>query len=279
MRICVGLFVLLLAGMYCRANQPKNDSGFLSGLLDPRSRYGEYWFPEPLRAPEMDVDREFRVDWLHTEKRGKQNDEVVGELEYNVGLLSLELEVPYERESGGSSGIGNIELAARHPVYQYVSPEQGFDYTLVGAFELAVPTESKVSQDTELVPQVFQLMRFGEHFSVQTSLGYSIRVGPVEGGESGLEYSAVFGYALQRDEFRLPGVDTTIPILEFIGEHGLSKADAGENTISGTLGARFILPAVGSLQPRLGIGYVFPINHNARNDFKWGVISSLVFEY
>src|ERR1051325_1082387 len=116
MRLYILALMLVLAPSLAWAENGHNSDSPFCGLLDPRSRYGEYWFPEPLRAPEMDVDRELRVDWLHTEKRGKQNDEVVGELDYNFNLLTVEMEAPWERESGGDSGVGNIEFAARHPV-------------------------------------------------------------------------------------------------------------------------------------------------------------------
>src|SRR5213592_828822 len=65
------------------------------GLLDRRSTYGTYWFPEPLSAGEMDVDREFRIDYFHGENHDTQEDEVKAELEWNFGLITLELEVPY----------------------------------------------------------------------------------------------------------------------------------------------------------------------------------------
>src|SRR6476646_1238728 len=100
----VSLAFILSAAMSFTAlgqtsGQPGSSGRYMGGLLDHRSRYGEFWFPEPLRGPEMDVDREFRVDWFHGEKRGVQQDEVTAELEYNIGLLTLEAEVPYERES------------------------------------------------------------------------------------------------------------------------------------------------------------------------------------
>src|SRR4051812_764652 len=63
----------------------------LLGLLDHRSRYGQFWFVEPLRGPEMDVDRELRLDWFHGEGHGTQSDEVVAEIEYNFNLLTLEV--------------------------------------------------------------------------------------------------------------------------------------------------------------------------------------------
>src|SRR3954469_4639163 len=75
----------------------------LFNALDHDSRYGQYWFPEPLRAPEMDVDNELRLDWLHTEKRGHVADSVTAEIEKSFGLLTLEIEMPYERETERTS--------------------------------------------------------------------------------------------------------------------------------------------------------------------------------
>src|SRR3954463_10919235 len=69
------------------------------GLLDHRSTYGTYWFPEPLRTGEMDVDCEFRIDFFHGENQDSQETEVAAEVECNFGLLTIEAEFPYERES------------------------------------------------------------------------------------------------------------------------------------------------------------------------------------
>ena len=269
---------------------PTSRYGFFN-LLDSRSSYGQFWFVEPLRAPEMDVDREIRVDWFHGEGKGTQSDEVTAELEYNFGLLTVEFEVPYVNErSGGfdpatkqviherSEGIGSIELSARHPVFQYVSPAGAFDYTLVGAMEVALPSGSSISKDTELVPQLFQLLRLGEHLSVEASLGWSVLIVPDGRGENGLEYNLVLGYNLERDQLKLPGIQRLIPLFELNGETPLSHEDRGTNALFGTAGFRINLNALGPVQPRLGIGYVFPIDQGARNELRWGIVTSLVFE-
>src|SRR4051812_47528910 len=161
--------------------------------------YGKSWFPEPLLAPEMDVEREVRVDWLHTERRGFVADEPKAEVEWNFGLLTVEVELPYVRETESgfnaglgrtvrerTEGVGNVEFSARYPLYNFVSNDAQFEYTLVGAFELAVPTNTVVSKDFEIVPQLFQLMRFGKHLTFQTSVGYSALIGPEEGGVAAL---------------------------------------------------------------------------------------------
>ena len=264
----------------------------LWNLLDSRSVYGQYWFVEPLRAPEMDVDRELRLDWFHAEGKGSQSDEVTAELEYNFGLLTVEVEVPYinnrtsrfdaelkKEVRSREEGIDNIELSARHPVFQWVSAGGAFDYTLAGAMEVAVPSGSSFSKDTELVPQVFQLLRLGEHVSVEASAGWTVLIGPVARGQNSLEYNVVLGYNLEREQISLPGVQRVIPIFELNGNTGLSHEERGENALFGTAGFRVNLNAVGIAQPRLGIGYVFPIDQGARDEIRWGFVTSLVFEF
>lgn len=288
----IGLLVLAVLPATLRAQTESAGRYGPLNLLDHRSHYGQFWFPEPLLGPEMDVDRELRIDWFHGERSGARSDEVKAELEYNIGLLTLELEVPYEREresafdpiagrkaTEGSEGLGSIELSARHPIFQYVSPDDFFDYTLAAAFELAVPTKTRISKDTEIVPQLFQLMRFGEHLSLQTSVGWSHLIGPEEGGTNALEYSAVLGYSFEHDDLPLPGILRVVPLFELTGKTGLSGEDSGVNRLFGTVGVRLNLNSIGAAQPRLGIGYVFPIDQGAREELRWGLITSLVFEF
>ena len=47
----------------------------------------------------------------------------------------------------------------------------------------------------------------------------------------------------------------------------------------GDAGLRLNLKAIGRIQPRPGIAFVFPMDNNARQDTHWGVITSLVFEF
>src|SRR5256885_16898481 len=101
-----GLALVVVASARIAMAPPPEDSSPLGwqrdGLffqLDRRSTYGTYWFPEPLRAGEMDVDREFRIDYFHGENQASQENEVAAELEWNFGLLTVEAEFPYERES------------------------------------------------------------------------------------------------------------------------------------------------------------------------------------
>jgi hypothetical protein len=283
---------LLLGFLACSTGAQEFLSRPLFTPLDPRAMYGKSWFPEPLRAPEMDVENELRFDWFHSERHGAVADEVRGEVEFSLGLLTLEVEAPYRRDEQTSrdpvtgrvkrtrdEGIGSIELSARYPLFQTVTPKNDFEYTLVGAFEVAVPSGSRLSHDTEFVPQLFQLARFGRHVTLQASVGWSSLVGPAEGGVNTLEYAAVLGYSIERDQLRLPAVLRLLPLAEIVGERVISGPDRGVNRISATLGARVVFDSVGPLQPRLGLGYVLPLDAGARDEFRWGVITSLAFEF
>jgi hypothetical protein len=271
---------------------PARDPYFF-GLLDHRSSYGKYWFPEPLLNHEMDLDREFRVDWTHGEKAGRQDNGVRAEVEYSIGMLTIEAEVPYvnEREAVGfdaagnrtvherSEGIGSVELAARHPLVQFVSNDMSFDYTLAGALEVAVPTRTEVSRDTEIVPELFQLVRLGRHLSIQASVGLSYLIGAEEGGSQALEYGVTLGYTFDRQDVHVPGITSITPILEINGERGLNRGANGDNTLLGLAGARLDLKPVGAIQPRLGLGFITPLDAGGRDELRWGFITSLVFEY
>jgi hypothetical protein len=147
--------------------------------------------------------------------------------------------------------------------------------------EATVPTRARISRDWELVPKIFNLTRIGDHLAIQTGLGDSILVGPQGRGLSTLEYNATFGYELTRDQLPLPVILNSWPIVEFEGERTLNQAEAGRDQLFGTAGFRFNFDSISWLaaQPRIGIGYTFPIDKGARDEFRWGVVVSVVFEY
>ena len=256
--------------------------GFL-GLLDHRSIYGKDWFPEPLLADEADVDNEVAISYNHFEGHDAQSDEGHVEIEKSFGLLTLEIAGGYSSERAldekTQEGFTNIELGARYPVAQYVSPNGFVDTTLVLALEIAPPTHTRVSKDTEIVPKIFSLTRLGEHLSVRMGLGNSIRVGIEDRGLSSLEYDLVVGYELEHDVLPIPYATSTVPILELNGENFLNQEIAGHNELTGTIGFRVNFESVSGIQPKLGLGYIVPIDHGARQEFKWGMVASLIFEY
>jgi len=256
----------------------------LFNLLDHGSSYGQDVFPEPFLVDDSDLESdEARLDWLHTEAGGSKSDVITAEVEKGFGLLTLEIEVPFERdvEDGEvSQGIGNIDLGARYPFYQYVSSGAFWDTTFGAGAELGIPTESAVSKNTEFVPKIFNDTRIGAHFTAQSIFGYSTLFGPGDdGGRETFEYGFDFGWTLPHRELPLPGVLQFIPVFELAGETGLNKDEAGQDNLLGNAAFRLNLKTFGAVQPRLGVGYVFPLNRNARADVHHGVFVSLVFEY
>jgi len=275
-------------------DSPSSDRYGPFNLLDHRSIYGAYWFPEPLRADEADVDNEIRADWTHDENHGHQVDELKFEIEKSLGLFTFEIaptwssdrtatfnSATHKTERTHEEGFGNVELGARVPFYQYVSPTRFFDTTFVFGTELAIPTQTEVSKDWELVPKLFNLTRLGDHFAIKSGLGNSLLIGPVDHGLSTLEYNITFAYELPQDQLPLPGVVTTWPIFELNGEYTFNHEDAGHNQLFATVGFRFNFDTLKGLplQPRLGIGYTFPLDKGARDEFRWGLVTSLIFEY
>jgi hypothetical protein len=256
----------------------------LFGWLDHRSEYGQGVFPEPFLVDDSDLEtNEARLDWLHTHRNDQRSDLVTAEVERGFGLLTLEVEIPYERdvEAGNvTEEVGNIDLGARYPIYQYVSSNEFIDSTFGAAIEAGIPTNSSVSKNTEIVPKLFNDSKLGDNLTLQSIVGYSTLIGGgQDGGLQTLEYGLVFGYTIQHDQLRLPGLQQLIPVFELSGETALNHADHGHSSLLADLGFRANLKTIGRIQPRLGVAFVFPIDKTARDDVHWGVVTSLVFEY
>jgi hypothetical protein len=103
---------------------PSTRYGLFNGL-DQRSWYSEGNFPEPFLVDDTGLEiNEGRLDWLSTGANSQHRDVASAEVEKGFGLTTLEFIVPYERDASSariSRGIGNIEVGARHPLYQFVS--------------------------------------------------------------------------------------------------------------------------------------------------------------
>lgn len=259
--------------------------GLFDGL-DKGSSYGQGVFPEPFLVDDSDLEvNEARIDWLHLGGPGNQHtDLVTGEVEKGFGQLTLEVEAPIERDtvSGESStNFGNIDLGARYPLYEYVAPKGAWDSTFGIAVEVGVPTGSEIARNTEVVPKIFNDLRVGDHFTLQSILGYSTLIGASgdDAGVQSFEYGFVFGYAITPDQVSIPGVLQFIPVFEFSGARQMNRDDHGDNSLLANAGFRVNLKPIGSVQPRLGVGYVFPVDYGASQDMHWGIVTSLVFEY
>ena len=259
---------------------PDTRYGLFNGL-DHRSSYGQGVFPEPFLVDDSDLEtREFRLDWLHTASGSDHTDIVHPEVEWGFGNLTLELEAPYERDVEGgevTKGFDNVDVGARYPLYEAVSPGGFADTTFGVAIELGIPITSDVSQNTELVPKIFNDTKLG-NFTAQSIAGYSMLYGPGEdGGLNTFEYGFTFGYNITREVLSLPDVEMLIPVFELTSETGLNHDR--QTSLTGDAGLRANLKTIWGVQPRPGIVFVFPLNNNSRNEQHWGIMTSLVFEF
>ena len=262
---------------------PDTRYGLFNGL-DHRSWYGQGDFPEPFLVDDSGLEiNETRLDWLHTRAGAQHNDTVKAEAEKGFGLLTLELEIPYVRmaDSGRvTQGFDNIDLGARCPFYQYVSGRGFFDTTFGGAIEVGIPASSAISVNPEFAPKIFNDIKIGEHFTLQSVFGYStLAGGGAAGGLQTFEFGFTFGYFIEHRQLPLPGVQRLIPMFELIGSTPMNEAESGRSSLLGNACFRLNLKTIGRVQPRLGLGFIFPINHTARTDVHSGIVTSLVFEY
>ena len=305
---CLFLFVFLLSSLIHvdtapadADDNPKSDAATPTdagvshfgafGLLDKRSRYYSDWYPEPLRVEDTTVNNELRFDYEHDEARGVTDNQGSIELQKSAGLMTFEIRVPYVSDATHgfdgdvgnrveTTGVGVVELGDRLPLFQYVSSSGFFDNTIGVNLEIGIPTDSHVSKNTEIAPGIFDDLRIGEHFSVQSLFSFSSLLGskPDEGRES-FEYGMAFGYAIEDEDLPLPDIERTIPLFELVGETGFDGSAAGHNSLTATAGFRLEMKEIDKVQPQLGLGYIFPIDKSGRDDLKWGIIVSLSLEF
>ena len=121
-------------------------------------------------------------------------------------------------------------------------------------------------------------MPVGDQFTLRSIVGYSTLLGDSgEGGLQTFEYGFVFGWSIPHNELPLPNVQEFIPAFELKGETELNKDNPSHNSLLGDVVFRFNLNAIGQVQPRPGIGFVFPLDSGARQDTHWGVFVSFVY--
>ncbi len=259
--------------------------GGLFNWLDPRSAYYQDFFPTPLLLEQTSLEKEGEVELtsLNTEANDQRSGIYTVQVEKSFGLLTLELEVPYERDLDAgeiSQGIGNINLSARYPLYQFVSANGVFDTTLGVGVGVGIPVNSAVSKNTELTHEIFNDLKLGKYFSCQSVFGYSTLFG---GGDAGglrtFEYGFDFACTIPHGKLPLPGVQHVIPMFELVGETELNRDSSGQNSLLGCMGLRLDLKPIGDVTPSLGLGFVFPMDDAARSEVHWGIATSLVFEF
>lgn len=264
---------------------------YFFGLLDSRSSYGKGFFPELYLGPEFDVETQVEVDYVHGEKRNTQDNEVDGEFDWNPGgELTVAGEIGWDSEhavnpQGGdgddveqenAAGFEDADLAVYHPIFQYVSGDNVFDYTAVARLDVGIPTHTPASgNDMQLTPYIGQLLRIGEHVSVEGWAGSQFTLGPHQTNE--LIYGASVGYQIFHKQLPLPLTDELIPLFELDGQSPFSSH--GQDALFGVAGVDWNLKATGPVQSTISIGYQFPIDQGARNEFDWGIIAQVFFDF
>jgi hypothetical protein len=262
-----------------------DSGGGLFDWLDPRSAYNQEFFPQPLLVDDTSLEKggELELNSLHTQAGDQRTEIVTAEIQKSFGLLTLELGVPYERDSDAgvvAQGIGNMEIGARYPVDQFLSARGFFDNTLGVAMEAGIPASPAISINAALEAKIFDDLKLGEQFSIQSVLGYSrLLGGGDDGGRQTFEYGFAFADALPCAKLPLPGVQQFTPLLELDGDTGLNKHEIGQNSLLGSIGFRVDLKPVGGVQPSLGLGYVFPIDNGAHAEVHWGIVTSLILGF
>ncbi|MGA3068361.1 MAG: hypothetical protein ABSF29_16070 [Tepidisphaeraceae bacterium] len=274
-----------------RADAP-NSSDFRFGWLnqlDSRTMYAADFFPEPLLAEEGDSDQELRTTWLHAEGSGASQDLLSAEVEDNIGLTTFEIDGGWERDTFYDAddddstdpdtvqGMDSVELTVRHPFLQWISADGTIDDTVVAGFSLSIPVNTAVSEDFEIEPQAWNMLRLGDHWTVQTRVAYSNLVGGGdEGNQDTLEYAATLGY---RVDLGNAIVRQLTPLAELDGEDPLNHSAAGDDQLQGVVGAELGFRGSEDIQPSLSVGYTFPIDAGARREFQWGIVTSLMIDF
>ena len=253
--------------------------GLFNGL-DHRSSYGQDVYPEVFLVDDTNKeDNEVRLEWLYGRAASHQQDNVMtAELSHAIGDVTLQLEIPYEIDNAprlGANGWDNIAARARCPLFEAVAPRGFTDTTFGVAMEVGIPLNSVFSKNTELIPQLFNETRIGK-FTIQALFGYSILCGAGgdEGGLRSFQYGVTLGYAIEKPCARM---EQFSPVLELAGEKDLNKDET--NFLTGGAGIRFNLAAIGKLEPRLGVGYVFPMNKAEVRELHSGIYTQFGFDF
>ena len=262
----------------------------LFGTLNYRSEYLRRLFSEPFRVEDTAIDNELRFDWEHDQAKGSVGNTESAEIQKSFNIFTFEIQANYSATTGGiaadsddtaaagrSAGFGNVELAARLPLYQYLSKTASIDNSVGFNLETAIPTNTYVSKNAGISPGLFDDLAIGEHFSVQSLFAFTHTFGDTQTGRASFQYELAFGYAIEDEDFKIPLIDVTPdPQRGTRRQHG---STAGHNALTGTASRRAEFKTVGIVQPSFGVGYIFPIDGGGRDELGWGIITSATFEF
>lgn len=264
----------------------QSSTRYFFGLLDTQSSYGKDFFPDPFLGPEFDAETQYELDYSHGEARGMQDNEVDAGAQWNpVGQLTLSAEFGWASEhqapdadDPGESAYGfeNVDLGIYHPISQFVSKDNLFDFTAVARLDVDIPTRTPVSgSNVQLTPFFGQLIRLGDHVSIETWTGPQFTIAPNQINQ--FIYGASFGYELFEDQLCLPTIEKLIPLFELDGQTPFS----GDTTESlfGVAGIDLNFHPIGDAQPTIELGYQFPLDQGARDQLQWGIVTEFLLEF
>ena len=266
-------------------------SRYFFGLLDSRSSYGNDFFHDPFLGPEFDSEKQIELDYQHGEKRGLVTDEVDAGFQWQVvGNLMVAVEFGYDWQHasaalggpdgddgpGSFHGFESVDLAIYHPVFQFVSPDDFFDYTAAIRVDFAIPTRTRASsKDLQLTPYLGQLLRLGDHVSLEAWTGGLFTLAPNQGDP--LLYGVSLGYEIPHDQLPLPLTEKVVPIVEINGEAPFSRRR--QESLFGVAGFDWHLRSIGPVGPHIEVGYQFPLDQGAADRLRWGVVAQMFFEF
>ena len=265
---------------------------YLFGLINRRSSDGQDFFPDPFLGPEFDRETQIEFDYAHGETRNQQANEAGAQLEWNfIGQFTLAGEFGYDseheknarsgRDGNGAEqvnarGFENVDLAVFHPIFRAVSEEEAFDYSAVLRLDVGIPTRTAVSgTDVQLTPYLGQLLRVGEHVSVEAWTGPQFTIAPHPVDQ--FIYGASFGYKIAHNQVALPLTKSVTPLFEIDGQTPFSSH--GQDALFGVAGGAWQFAAFGELHPRVGFGYQFPLDRGAREQLHWGIIAQVFLDF
>jgi hypothetical protein len=258
-------------------------SRYFFDLLDGSSKYGKDFFPDVFLGPDFDADSQLELDYAHAEKRAVRSDEIDGEIQWNIiGQLTIAAEFGWESTSNGNdsddagSGFENVDLSIQHPIFQYVSRDGIFDYSAVARLDASIPTRTPVSStDVALTPYLGQLLRIGDHVSVQAWAGCQVAIGPDQFDQ--MIYGAQVGYQFLQSQLPVEMVDKITPILELDGTAPLSIR--APDALFGVAGVEISLESVGDVQPQFALGVELPIDEGARDQLRYGLLAQFFLQF
>jgi hypothetical protein len=268
------------------------DSRYFFNLLDNRSSYGKDFFHDPFLGPELDSEQQIELDYAHGENAGVRDDELDAEFDWNIfGPLSVTGEFGWDSEKqssfqggddgddfeqGSAAGFENVDLAAYMPFFQFVGGDGEFDYTAVARLDVGIPTRTPVSgMDVQLTPYLGQLLRIGDHLSVEMWTGSQFTIAPDQTTQ--FIYGASLGYRIPHDQLPVPFTDRLTPIFELDGQAPFSNG--GRDALFGVTGFEVGFKTLGEMQPQIEIGYQFPIDAGAKEQLRWGIIMQIKLEF